>query len=37
MADDRELLERYRASKEAEAFAELAGRYAGLVYNTALR
>ena len=37
MADDATLLERYAVSRDAEAFAELMRRYAGLVYGTCLR
>jgi RNA polymerase sigma factor (sigma-70 family) len=35
--DDRSLLQRYAQSRDADAFAELARRYAGLVYATCLR
>lgn len=37
LIDDRHLLEHYARTRDAKAFAELAKRYAGLVYGTCLR
>jgi RNA polymerase sigma factor (sigma-70 family) len=37
ITSDRELLQRYVDARNAEAFAELARRYSGLVFNTAKR
>ena len=37
MQTDLILLKQYAGSRDAEAFAELARRYAGLVYGTCLR
>lgn len=37
LIDDRRLLEHYARTRDAKAFAELAKRYAGMVYGTCLR